>query len=226
MVHALFDIDETLLSVPRGLNALSSTHMFQQVFGVDANEDLIDNVGKTEQGIIKEVLNKLGKESIIPDEAYQVWAESIGKELKKRPAQVLPGIIELLTSLSKNPTVMLEFLTGNSPWRSEEKLKSAKLYNFFKDSKTGRLQGAFGNMAEKRYQLFDIIKNQATPKDHFIIIDDSILGAQLAQEHGIPIILVATGKAHKEHLAKFSSYVFQDFGDNRWQEAVHIIESV
>lgn len=129
MIHVLVDIDETMLSVPEGINAKASSVMFKKVFGVDAHEELIDNVGKTEMGIIQEVLKKVGVRnnriteqepsvSLVPDEAYIVWAQATGQELKDHPVRVLPGIPELLTALSKNPNVKLGLLSGNSPQRA------------------------------------------------------------------------------------------------------------
>lgn len=84
----------------------------------------------------------------------------------------------------------------------------------------------FGNMAPKRDQLFDIIRNQATSKDNFIIIDDSIIGVKMAQQHSIPVIMVATGKATEEQLKVFTPYVFPDFGDDRWQQVVSLIGTI
>lgn len=236
MIHVLVDIDETILSVPEGINAKASSVMFKRVFGVDAHEEMIDNVGKTEMGIIQEVLEKVGiiqratgQESPVtevPDEAYIVWAQATGQELKNHPVWVLPGIPEFLTSLSKNPNVKLGLLSGNSPWRAEEKLKSAQLDTFFRDPDTKQLNGVFGNMAARRDELFDIIKKQATAEDRFIIVDDSIIGAKMAQVHNLPVIMVATGKAAEEQLKHFTPYVFPDFGENRWQQAASLVEAM
>lgn len=230
VIHALFDIDETLLSVPKGINAKTSGVMFKKVFGVDTNEDIIDTVGKTEKGIIREVLEKIGSKNAltneIPEDAYKIWAQAMKQELKKNPAFILPGVLELLKTLSKNPLVKLEFLTGNSPWRAEEKLKSAGIDNFFRDSETNKLNGVFGNMAEKREKLFDIAKQQAAANDKFIIIDDSLIGAKMAKLHNLPAVLVATGKSIEEHLKTFTPNVFPDFGENRWQQAASIIETL
>ena len=68
MVHVLIDIDETILSVPEGINAKASAVMFKQVFGIDAHEELIDNVGKTEMGIIQEVLEKVKSKRRTPEQ--------------------------------------------------------------------------------------------------------------------------------------------------------------
>lgn len=236
MIHVLVDIDETALSVPEGINAKTSAVMFKKVFGVDAHEEMIDNVGKTEMGIIQEVLEKVRatkstaehEPSVVevPNEAYSVWGQATAQELKDHPARVLPGIPELLTALSKNPNIKLGLLSGNSPQRAEAKLKSAQLDTFFRDPETNQLIGVFGDMAPKRDQLFDIVKQQTTPEDSFIIIDDSLIGARMAQAHGVPTIMVATGKATEEQLKPLTPHVFHDFGDNRWQQAVSLIENM
>lgn len=36
----------------------------------------------------------------------------------------------------------------------------------------------------------------------------------------------ATGSASLEELRQYSDFVFEDFGQNRWQEAVRIIKSI
>lgn len=227
MIYVLFDIDETLLSVPEGINAKSSSVMFKKVFGVDAHEELIDNVGKTEMGIILEVLDKVGVfKKTVPEEAYKIWAKAAEQLLKDQPVRILPGIIQLLSSLSKNPRIKLGIFSGNSPYRAEVKLKSAQLDNFFRDPNTNQLRGVFGNIAPSRDQLFDFIKKHATADEHFVIVDDSIIGARIAQKHNLPIILVATGKATMEQLKPFTSYLFPDFGEDRWQQAISLIESM
>lgn len=233
MIHVLVDIDETMLSVPEGINTKASSVMFKKAFGVDAHEEMIDNVGKTEMGIIQEVLEKVATKKTpeqesssvrIPENAYRIWAQAIGQELKEHPVRVLPGMFEFLMALSKNPRVKLELLSGNSPWRAEEKLKSAHLDSFFRNANTQQLNGVFGNMAPRRDQLFDIIKRQATIEDRFVIVDDSLVGARMAKIHDIPMIMVATGKAKEEQLKSFTPHVFPDLGANRWQQAVYLIE--
>lgn len=236
MIHALIDIDETILSVPEGINAKASTVMFKKALGVDAHEEMIDNFGKTEMGIIQEVLRKVGSShrtteqepSVleISEEAYKIWAQATAQELKDHPARILPGIPELLTALSRNPKIKLGLLSGNSVWRAEEKLKSVGLDVFFRDPKIQQLNGVFGNMAPRRDQLFDILKQQSTGEDRFVIIDDSLIGARMAQGHNIPMIMVATGKAKEEQLKLFTPHVFPDFGANRWQQAVSLIEAM
>lgn len=81
-------------------------------------------------------------------------------------------------------------------------------------------------MAARRDQLFDIIKQQVTAEDRFVIVDDSIIGAKMAQAHNLPVIMVATGKATEDQLRPFTPNVFPDFGENRWQQTVSLIEEM
>ncbi|MBI5126916.1 HAD hydrolase-like protein [Candidatus Roizmanbacteria bacterium] len=227
MIYALFDIDDTMTSMPDGTDRKTSVAMFRQVFGVDADESIANPIGKTEMMIIKEAMEKVGKPiDKVPDEAYKVWGENVAKELQKNPGRVLPGVVELLEALSKNPKVKLELLTGNAPERARAKLESTKLDKFFIDPSSNELVGALGNMAYKREELIEVIKKKLQPDDKFIIIDDSLIGANMVKKYQVSSILVATGNVSEDRLKEFSTNVFPDFGDNRWQKAVSIIESI
>lgn len=226
MIQVLMDIDETMVSVPAGINALSSEKMFKKVFGVNAHEEMINNVGKTELSIILEVLAKVGIEikEVLP-EVYSVWAQTLKEELVHNPVHILPGIPEFLQALSVIPQVKLRLLTGNAPLRAMEKIASGGLDKFFlKPDKS--LDGVFGNEAPKRDMLFDILKNKSDKDDKFVIVDDSLLGAEMGKKYSIPMILIATGHATEKELKKYSDNVFPDLGENRWKKAISFIETL
>lgn len=225
----LFDIDETILSCQGDANNKGSEKMFKEVFGVEANEEMINHTGNTEKANIETVIRLVKRlnpkqEVEIPNRAYQVWAEGTGEVLKKYPALVLPGIKDLLKSLSQNPNLILGILTGNSRLRAEVKLKAAGLDSFFMTDE-GVLAGAFGDISNKRSDLIPEAKEKYGAGT-YIIIDDSIVAAKMAKENNLLAILVATGKATVEELKTYSKYVFPDFGENRWQEAVKIISNL
>ena len=101
----LFDIDETLLSCDTA-NVASSKQMFKKVFNIKATEKSIVTAGKTEKGIIEEVVRVVKQlpedaEIDVPNKAYQVWAKEASIFLQKHPPKVLPGIVELLKYLEK-----------------------------------------------------------------------------------------------------------------------------
>lgn len=228
MKIVLFDIDETLLSCTESI-VYGSKVMFKKVFNIDANETLINNVGKTEKGIIEEVIRlvKHYPENYtvdVPNKAYQVYAEAVASFLKTNPPKVLPGIIELLENLALLDDVLLGLLTGNSRLRSEVKLKTAKLDKYFKD-KNNLIRGAFGDISNKRSDLI-IEAKEKYGEGTYVIIDDSLIAAKMAKENNIPAILVATGHATQEELSKYSEFVFKDFGENRWKEVIEIINQI
>lgn len=226
MIQVLMDIDETMVSVPPGINGLSSKKMFKKVFGVEADEDMINNIGKTERAIIPEVLKKVGIEiNSVPPTAYTVWGQILKQELLHNPVRVLPGITEFLQTLAEMPKVSLKLLTGNSPLRAYEKLASGKLQKYFL-KKDGMLEGVFGDEAPQRDMLFPILKNKVGKNDKFVIIDDSLLGAKLGEKYSLPLILIATGKATEKELKKYSDNVFADLGGDRWKKAISFIETL
>ena len=226
MIHVLFDVDETIVTTKSGLNAQASAQMFKKVFNVDTNEETVDNFAKTESWIIKAALAKDGVIiDTVPEHAYKVWAEETSKLLRHDPPTVLPGIPELLFELSRRNNVTLALLTGNSLQRADAKIHPTNLCNYFVGSNGHTVNGVFGNMADIRGDLLVQFKKQVPPDDQIIIIDDSLIGAQMASEQHIPSILVATGRTPKNILKRYSPHVFDDFGENRWKRVVSIIES-
>ncbi len=236
MLHVIVDIDDTILTAQEGSNARTSAVMFRRIYGVNAHEDMIENKGKTELGIIREVLDHVTPRGItpeheprffaVPKEAHEIWTQAAIQEFKERPPKVHPGIPELLSSLSQNPDIRLQLLSGNSTTRAEAKLVAASLDSFFRKPETGTLMGVFGEMAPRRSQLFEILKNQLPSGDQVLIIDDSLIGAEMARDFSIPIVLVATGTATVDQLRKFSPHVYPDFGENRWKEVGSIISKM
>jgi len=226
MIQVLMDIDETLISVPHGINALSSGKMFKKIFGVDAHEDMINNIGQTEMAVIIEVLTLVGVSiKTVPIEAHTYWARELEADLHDNPVRVLPGIHELLDALSQMPHVRLRLLTGNAPEKARIKLASGKIEKYFM-KEDGSLDGVFGDTVLKREMLFDRVKKESPQGETFVIIDDSLLGAQIGKKYSVPTILVATGHATEKELREYTDTVFPDLGENRWKEALSYIETL
>lgn len=225
----LFDIDETLLSCGKKANDKCSEIMFKTVFNINASEDDINHEGKTAKSIIEEVIKLVKKlnnnqEVKIPNLAYQVWADSLKELFKNHPPLILPGMRNLLEALSKNQDYVLGLLTGNSTIQSKTKLTAVGLDQFFLNDE-GVLLGAFGDISNKRADLLPEAKSKLG-NGTYIVIDDSLVAARMIQENNIPAILVATGAATVDQLKEYSPYVFEDFGDNRWQEVIKIVKKM
>lgn len=229
MKIVLFDIDETLLSCGKEANDKCSEMMFKKVFNINASEDDINHEGKTARGIIEEILrlakNPASNQEIeIPNLAYQIWADSLKQLIKNKPPLILPGIKDLLDVLSKDQSLVIGLLTGNSRFQSKTKLEAVGLDRFFLNDE-GILLGAFGDISSQRSDLI-LEAKEKFGKGTYIIIDDSIVAGKMVNANNLPAILVATGKATEEELKQYSDYVFKDFGENRWQEVIKIIESI
>lgn len=224
IINVLVDIDGTIMLVSREVDKLSSKIMFKEIFNVDADENVIDNSARPEKYIITEVLKKLGINlDLVPEKAYKAWAEAEVQILKKIPAKILPGAYELLMELSKNPNIKLLLLTGNSSYRAEVKLNSVGFDKFFRDPKTGKLSGIFGEDGNAREELLLKFLSHKKLEDKVIILDDSLLGGEMAKKNNIPIVLVATGKFSQEKLRPYTENVFEDLGEKRWKKVLEIV---
>lgn len=234
MKIVLLDIDQTLLKAPEEANRDASGVMFRTVFNQEVDEGSINNVGMTEMGIIRAVLEKARGGSVeqepspieVPEEAYKVWGDAAREAMRIKPATVLPGVKEFLDELVKDKEVKLGLLSGNSPWRAEAKLVSAGLDHYFRDE-SGQLLGAFGNESEIRDNLIEIAKDRlGRPGDKAVLVDDSLIGAEMAKRHNVLAIMVATGSASVEVLSQHVPHVFSDFGEGRGREAANIIKTL
>lgn len=229
----LFDIDHTIMASPPGANKRSSQKMFIEKFGIDVTEDSVEKVGMTEWGIMEKIAASYPNSKIpldviqqgVPEEVYQYWADELQKEMAVAPSTLLPGIFELITELSQEKDVKLGLLTGNSYWRSEVKLMSVGLDEFFRD-RTGQLRGSFGNESRTREGLVSFAQDRLVfDHDSLSIIDDSLIGANML--HGkreIFAIFVATGSASAEQLQPYGRPVYQDLGEGRWKEALELFK--
>ena len=81
-------------------------------------------------------------------------------------------------------------------------------------------------MSDERSELLTIYRKNINKGDKLIIIDDSLIGAMMAKKQRIPAILVATGRIPKTQLQKYSQYVYDNFGNNRWKEIVSLITNI
>jgi phosphoglycolate phosphatase-like HAD superfamily hydrolase len=242
----LWDIDKTLLTqegsaVPTGYKTYdeaASARMFKEVFGVEAHEGNIKNQGKTEKQIITEVMALVAPDVELTDEllaqAFMSWAHHLEEILQRVETLILPGIEEMLAVLSDIPEIKLSLLTGNSPHRSMVKLEQAGLSRYFVDKEkatletsTPALHGAFGSMAPNRPALLEHARqNIAEPNQKIVIIDDSLIGAEMARNQGVPAIMVGTGGMSLDTLREHTEHVFPDFGEERWRHVVELLKGM
>lgn len=192
----LFDVDGTMvLSGGAGHRALKKA--IQETFGQADSMDSIRPDGKTDPAIIKEALSRLGKEDSYTEETakslFSVYIPFLRDELEQSENfQVLPGTRELVSSLNRNPEILLGLATGNIEKGARLKLEKAGLNSFFSF-------GGFGDDAENRTELICAAigrgQNAASTDqlDVTIVIGDTPRDIVHGKEAGAKTIATASG---------------------------------
>ncbi|MDD5145116.1 MAG: HAD family hydrolase [Candidatus Pacebacteria bacterium] len=195
----LFDIDKTLLKSARG-HHLSFSEAFKKVFEVDADIDMIEHDGMTDQQIITEILKKNGiaEEEIKSRMAYctAVMVDYFNEVVKDEKIIILDGVPELLEELEKN-NILIGLLTGNLEPIARAKLVKVGLNDYFK-------LGGFGSDDMSRAELVKIAMVRAKDKFNFngsvFLVGDTPKDMEAGKAAGVKNIGVATGKYSMDQL--------------------------
>lgn len=199
----LFDVDKTLIESSQG-HSSSFSYAFNEVYGIDANINIINHHGMTDQQIIIDVLKKKGleekeiKQKI--DKCTLLMAEYFNSITDYIDIKVLEGVYELLEELKKRDYI-LGLVTGNIEPIARKKLKIVGLEDYFK-------VGGFGSDDIKRTNLIKIAIKKAEElnfkfnKNNAYLIGDTPLDIEAGKEVGIITIGVSTGIYSKEDLEK------------------------
>ncbi len=199
---ALFDIDKTLVKSSNGHRAAFSV-AFKEVYGVDADINLIQPSGMTDQQIIFEVLKIKGlSEEEIKSKlnlCLKKMAEAFNKTIDDDEIVILPGVRELLKKLADND-ILMGLVTGNLEPIARGKMKKLNLNHYFK-------VGGFGDEHIDRAELVKIAIKKAETNFNFIfshnvyLFGDAPQDMKAAKDAGVIAIGVATGIYSKQQLA-------------------------
>lgn len=193
----LFDIDGTLLYTG-GSGRIAFEKAFEDLYGVkDVWQDLVPD-GKTDPLIIEEIVSRVLGRSLTPAEEKKLadrYHEYFEIEIQNPPKMIiLPGVPELLETLSKRKDVLLGIATGNFEQAAWAKLRKGKLHTFFH-------YGGFASDHANRVELTrigiergrKIVKDRHASPEVFII-GDTNHDVHAGKSLGVPVIAVATGK--------------------------------
>lgn len=219
----LWDIDGTLI---RG-GAIARTvfeSAIERVLGRSATEHGVVMGGKTDPQIAHEILVALGVEH---DEAASHVSTVIanaeddlaaGAELLRRDGRVLPGVIEVLPALARDPSVVQSVLTGNTAANAAVKLAAFDLAPWIDLD-----VGAFGSDDADRRVLVPIALARARRLRGFtggpgdvVIVGDTVRDYECAVAGGARCVLVATGRVTYDELragAPGADAVLHDLSD-------------
>jgi len=198
---ALFDIDRTLIKSSSGRRKVFSM-AFKKVYGVDADTDIIQLSGMTDQQIIFEVLEKNGLKKEVIKEGLDACMEEMAKlfdeSIKDYDITVLDGVRELLNALEEK-NILMGLVTGNLEPTAWAKIKKVDLDRYFK-------VGGFGSENINRAELVKIAIKKAQEKFNFIfdrnvfLFGDAPQDMRAGKETGIIPFGVKTGVHSEDQL--------------------------
>lgn len=211
----LFDIDGTLID-SGGAGVQSLRLVLRELFGIDDDLRDIEIAGKTDTGIVQQILRK---QKIPLTEANMTafldrYVALLKEELPLRKGRVLPGIAELLARLQERKQNVLALLTGNIERGAKLKLEHYGLWHFFEF-------GAFADDHHDRNELGAFVKKRALEKhaidfapDAIDVIGDTPHDITCGKAIGARTIAVTTGKFSRKELAAHEpDRIFADFSD-------------
>jgi phosphoglycolate phosphatase-like HAD superfamily hydrolase len=205
----LFDVDGTLVWRATDAHARSLHDALREVHGVDATrlDAGITFAGRTDAEIARAYLIVAGVSAARIDEraadvrsvCCERYAQLCPKDLSEF---VLPGVPELLSSLSAHPAgPRLALLTGNYEPVARLKLTRAGIGQFFEPG-----QGGFGSDDEDRAALPAIARRRAGatghphPRSATIVIGDTPRDIACARADGVRCVCVASGASRADEL--------------------------
>jgi phosphoglycolate phosphatase-like HAD superfamily hydrolase len=211
----LFDIDGTLID-SGGAGIQSLKEALQTQFGVVDDLKGVEIAGKTDTGIVHQILRKSGIE--ISEENVRafldLYARGLAQELPRRQGTLLPGIAELLQRLNERPQNVLALLTGNIERGAKLKLEHYGIWHFFDF-------GAFADDHQDRNELGPFAQRRAHEKhaiefaaEKIDVIGDTPHDIACGKAIGARTIAVTTGQFSRAELSEHSpDVVVDDFSE-------------
>jgi phosphoglycolate phosphatase-like HAD superfamily hydrolase len=212
----LFDVDQTLISTGgAGIRALNRA--FQKLYSVENAMDGILPHGKTDPGIIREILHRHPVPPLnertdgFPTSMTAIlesYLEFLDNEIDSTSSyKILPGIEGILNSFAGRSDIAIGLATGNVEAGARIKLERGNLNRYFPF-------GGFGSDSEDRTELVrQGAERAATYLGHMpaatdvFVIGDTPRDIFAGREAGFLTVGVATGKYSKAELAESGATV-------------------
>ncbi len=219
----LFDIDGTLIHSARaGVESLRRA--LNERFRIDDDLADIEIAGRTDSGIVMNVLNKHKIPATNENIAsfLDTYVHFLSVELPSRAGQVLPGVLELLEKLKTRPHLVLALLTGNVSRGAQLKLEHYGVWHFFEF-------GAFADDHHDRNQLGSFAQARARerhgsefPAAQIDVIGDTPHDIECGKAIGARTVAIATGSWPRQQLAAHQpDFLFDDLSNV--DEVIHIL---
>ncbi len=226
----LFDIDGTLL-LSGGGGREAMRHALAAEFGIaDAWADICFS-GRTDHFLLSELLQGNG---IHPDDAARDrfrkrYVDVFPEFVQASGGRVLPGVVELLETLSQDPRVRVAVMTGNLPETATAKLEHFGLHTYAEWVVGGDLDSERNSLARR---AADGIRNRYGDEagGEVVVIGDTPFDVECGHAIGAAVIAVCTGVHSRDELSTACEYcgfvpdaVYDDFSD--WRRVYELLVS-
>ncbi len=217
----MFDVDGTLiLSNHAGMHAFHRA--FQDVFQVPVEREVVRPDGKTDPLIARELLAFFGLDARWTEQTrealFSAYLQNLESEMRlvaeTGALRVLPGVVNLLDMLARQPDFALGLATGNLEPGAEIKLRQAGLDGYFRF-------GGFGSDSEDRTELIRQGMRRGAdlcaplPIDAFFVVGDTPLDITHGHEAGARVLAVASARYSMTDMEPFRpEMLVSDLTDN------------
>lgn len=212
----LFDIDGTLLRTD-GAGTRAANRAFEKIYGVKDAMTKIDAAGKTDPIILKEIFQNEFQRDYAHEEAqelYRHYVPFLEEETQNSETVVMPGIPELLESLSPRDDMLLGVATGNIEKGAWIKLRSGGLEKHFQFGGYGSDSHIREHLILKAYERAQTHIGHSTEIKSRFVIGDTPYDINHGRAAGAITVAVATGGYSRSDLEEHNpDYLFDDLSD-------------
>jgi phosphoglycolate phosphatase-like HAD superfamily hydrolase len=189
----LFDIDGTLLNSRDAVHYFAFIHAAQQVLGVEVGMEGVPVHGRTDVGIVRDILKRRGVPDATVDahlsRIFRAMCAEVERNREELRPEVCPAIPQLIDHLRARGK-LLGAASGNLECIGWLKLEKAGLKEKF-------AFGSFSWPRETRAEIFEhgvmLARQRLGSAAAVCVIGDTPSDIQAARAAGIPVIALATG---------------------------------
>lgn len=212
----LWDIDGTLIrSGHAGSRSMNAA--MHAVFGVPAAFDGFDFAGRTDPWALDVMFRRHGLQPAAGDltRFYEVYVETLRRELHNPHSRTCAGVRELLTHFAAQPRFTQALLTGNIAAGSRAKLEHFGIWHHFAFGAFADDSGdrnALGPIALRRAR--EHLRHDGLATRDLVIIGDTPHDVACARACGARCVAVATGRFTLADLAPHApDLLVENLGD-------------
>ncbi len=213
----LFDIDGTLL-LTGGAGKIAFEEAFEELFDISNVWKNLDPHGKTDPAIFDEVATRELGRLLTPGEfdlLMERYEEIFEERIQQSPHfELMPGVIDILEHLSRDPSIFLALATGNFEGAGRMKLKRGGVEHYF-------MTGGFGNDAREREKIVlaavaysEELAKKSFEKSRIFVIGDTEYDIAAAKKAGTRSIAVLTNGRTRKHFEQVPpDHILEDLTD-------------